>query len=288
MRSKPDYFAFIFIAGWALIFWLAAKQAVWLIGAGPEGLAEGVALGLTFFKYWANTKSLEAENQQRAAIRLLVLLRGKIRLVRFDEEPKEDVDLPLWTALHAKEDDWRSYISGSKITSIGFGPAWLDDTVLYQAGAVAENHKLQRALETLDSAILAAAKTVRGLPEPGVIFGLRKVLLQHAAERFLDGATKQPIAQILAIRSLSEEMAKGSAVSVFLDRVAVQLGYEAHLSTYLINWDDVVSWLRSSPPAVLGDLYGESGNQVRMQIPEVLREAMQHDRAFRGAKVYDG
>lgn len=44
MRSKPDYFAFIFIAGWALIFWLAAKQAVWLIGAGPEGLAEGVAL----------------------------------------------------------------------------------------------------------------------------------------------------------------------------------------------------------------------------------------------------
>jgi hypothetical protein len=287
MRSKPDYLALIFSAGWAVIFWLAAKQAIWLTGWGPSGLAEGLALGLTALKYWVDRQSLETENQQRAAIRLLVLLRGKIRKISFDEEPKEDVDLPLWTALQTTEDDWSSYISGIKIISIS-GTSWWEDTVLYHAGAIAQNHALQRALETLDRAIIAAARTVGGHPAPGVIFGLRKVLLRHAAERFLDGATKQPIAQIMAIRSLSEEMNKESAVSIFLNRVAVQLGWEGHLSTYLMSWDDVISWLKNSPPEALDDLSKESGNKIRMQIPEVLRQAVEHDRIYKGGKTYDG
>ena len=179
--------------------------------------------------------------------------------------------------MQANKEDWQRYVADAQTQS---------DSVIHHVGACARPHGLERSLELLDRAIAAAARSVQGNPAPSVIFGLRTVLLKHAAESFTGGATKAPTALISTIRHLSSEMSRESAVAIFLDRVAVHLGYRDEFGTYLVSWDDVVSWMRTSPPKEVEDLFGETGNTVKMQIPEVLRQAIELDRTFKDTKTY--
>jgi hypothetical protein len=282
--STENAFVVAIYGAWAVVFWLAVNQAAWLAGWGGQIIPTLWISGiLTGFKYWFDRQALERENQQRALIRMLVLCGGKIRNVDPGTSmPMPDDNLPLWVALKANREDWKDYLSG------GGGSQFWHESLLHSAGARARNKDLEAALETLDKGITAAAASVEGPQRPILLFDLRKVLLNHAAERFLAGATKQPTALITTVRNLSLDLAEGSAVGIFLDRVAAEIGYKGHLSTYPITWDDIASWLKRSPPTTLDDLTGEAGTKVRMEMPKTLKDALEHDRIYKGGKCYDG
>lgn len=281
--SESAVIVAIYLA-WALVFWLAVSQVAELAAWGLQILPTLLIAGmLTGFKYWFDKQALERENQQRALIRLLTLCGGKIRNI----EPETSMpilgdNLPLWVALRGNKEDWKDYLSGG-----GRSQFW-HKILLHSAGARARNKDLEAALETLDKGITAAAASVEGPQRPILLFDLRKVLLNHAAERFLGGATKQPTALITTVRNLSLDLADGSAVGIFLDRVAAEIGYKGHLSTYRITWDDIASWLKRPSPDTLDDLNGEAGAKVRMEMPKILQDALEHDRIYKGGKRYDG
>jgi hypothetical protein len=269
---------------WTVVFWLALMQATWLIGWGSQPVAALLnAAILTGIKCWIAKQSEDSENQKEALIRLLVLTGGRVRNLNKENAAILETDnLPLWVALQSEPDDWNDYFSGS-----GASQFW-HKNFLQSVGAKARNSQLQDALEALDRGITAAATRVEGPQRPRVLLGLRKVLLHHAAERFRKGATKQPVALISTIRNLAGDMIEGSAIKIFLDLTAAEIGYKGYLSKYHITWDDIESWLKNSPPETLDDLQGETGNKARMEMPDILKEALENERTYRGGKRYGG
>lgn len=268
--------------GWFGVFWLACRQAIWLFGGSNDPLqsiGEGVAL--TFGKWALDSQSLKNENELRATLRALVLFGAKPRSVdRENPTPIEGDNLPLWIALGSSV-DLRSYLSGRAPENFR--------GLIHSVGAYARDAELQRRLETLDCAILRAVKGVEGTSTPSVIFGLRKTLLEDAAARYRQGAT-HPTALVGRIRDLEAELPSRSAIGIFLDRLGIELGATKQSGDYDLTWEAFESWLKATPPSSIGDLLGENGRGVRMEMPETLRRALEQDREveqYKGGKTYD-
>lgn len=272
---------------WFAVFWLACRQASWLLDLGNDPLPPiGVAAGLTIGNFAISRRTLARENELRTALRMFILFGAKGRFLDKDNPiPVESDNLALWIALRADNlDDWKSYISGTPQSRLDN----IYRDITFSVGAYARNRELQGRLEHLDTAIVAAAKGLEGKPKPSCLFGLRKVLLNEAASRYLEGAT-HPSALLNFIGHTAEELPAGSAVKVFLRKIAYELGSQRDTELYHLTWEALESWLTVVPPANISDLFGLEGKRVPMGIPDVLREALERDREaekFKGGKTY--
>lgn len=285
---QEESFLAVRYGAWFSIFWLAARQAIWLTGwSVNHAIILSFAGCFTAVKFHFDQQQLKDENEYRALLRLLTLLGARARPVdESNSAPRDGDNLALWISLRAENgDDWKTYLSG--INHSPYSTRY--DDVLRKVGAYARNRSLHNYLESLDKAILVAAKTVDGHPKAGLVFGLRKILLNHATERYLQGAT-HPVALISCIRNIENELPSGSAVAIFLHRVVVELGFKEQTSAYLLDWLTVESWLKEIPPTSLDDMFGQTGKKVPIKIPAVLRKAFEEDREarmFEGGKTYD-
>jgi hypothetical protein len=274
---------------WFSVFLLACRQASWLLDLGNNPVPPiAVAAGLTIGKFAIGRGALARENELRTALRMFILFGAKGRFLDKDDPiPVESDNLALWVALRAGSlDDWKSYVSGFPLSRLENDNIYKDIT--FSIGAYARNHELQRRLELLDAAIVAAAKGVEGRPKPNCLLGLRQSLLNEAASRYLEGAT-HPNALLNFIGHTAEELPADSAIKVFLRKIAYELGSQRDTRLYHLTWEMLESWLTVVPPANISDLFGLEGMRVPMDIPDVLREALEHDReaeSLKGAKTY--